>query len=395
MTISKRQQHLRASILETIYVRGPISRIDIAKLTKITPATTSSITSELLTKHLIQEIGEEENDTQKVGRKKILLKINPNHSYYIGSEITEKYFTFALTTNTGYLIDSQLVSISKDDLSTKGSQLYIDHLMAFIDKYQNFPISAIGIAVPGRYIENHPLIITDNQLWERFNLNVIKTQISYPIFISNNVNCMAIAQRLFSHSPNDDNFIFFHFKRGMHCSYMYNGHIYGRDNIVIGEIGHTIVSLDGELCSCGKKGCLQTYLGESWLIKKAKLIFDKVPDSLINTLVKEKSDITIETLLLAYDLGDTTIISLLNNAIKYLAQSLFNLSLLIDSKKIYLHSPLLSHPKLCQLLDDYIKVEPKLLQTQTAPVVEIVPYDILTGAKSAVGLAIQHSLLIP
>lgn len=394
MAISKKQKLLRATILETIYVKGPISRVDIAKDTHITPATTSSITSELLASGEILEIGEEESDIQKVGRKKILLTINPHHSFYIGSEITENYFTFTLTTNTGEMLTSYTTEISKSDLLVQGSQLYLYHLKKFISQNKEYSITAIGIAIPGRYLEGSKLIITDNQLWKDFRLDTIKKECPYPVYISNNVNCMAIAQRLFSPNQSDDNFIFFHFKRGMHCSYMYNGHIYGKNNAVIGEIGHTIVFLDGELCSCGKRGCLQTYLGEAWLLKKAKLLYENAPDSILKNIISTSEELSIEKLLLAYELGDPSILNLLHTAIKFLAQSLFNLSLLIDSQKIYLHSPLLSNPKLVKTLYEYITIEPKLLQTQIAPVVEIVPYNTFNCALSASGLAIQKWLLL-
>lgn len=99
---------------------------------------------------------------------------------------------------------------------------------------------------------------------------MIQSHFDKPLFFSNNVNCMAIGKRLFSRQQNDPNFAYFHFARGMHCSYIYDGNIYGKGNLMIGEIGHTVVSSEGEECSCGRKGCLQTFAGESWLIKKSK-----------------------------------------------------------------------------------------------------------------------------
>ncbi len=53
---------------------------------------------------------------------------------------------------------------------------------------------------------------------------------------------MAIGKRLFSRQQNNPNFAYFHFARGMHCSYIYDGNIYGKGNLMIGEIGHTVVS---------------------------------------------------------------------------------------------------------------------------------------------------------
>ncbi|HEW3514641.1 TPA: MarR family transcriptional regulator, partial [Streptococcus pneumoniae] len=53
MTLSKKQLQLRAKILETVYTLGPISRIEIATKTGITPATTSSITNDLIKENIL------------------------------------------------------------------------------------------------------------------------------------------------------------------------------------------------------------------------------------------------------------------------------------------------------------------------------------------------------
>lgn len=74
MNQTKKQAELRTIILDKIYAKGPISRIDISKETGITPATVSAITGSLIQEKLLYELGEDEEHT-KVGRKKILLGI--------------------------------------------------------------------------------------------------------------------------------------------------------------------------------------------------------------------------------------------------------------------------------------------------------------------------------
>ena len=87
---------------------------------------------------------------------------------------------------------------------------------------------------------------------------------------------MAIGKHLFSRQQNDPNFAYFHFARGMHCSYIYDGNIYGKGNLMIGEIGHTVVSSEGEECSCGRKGCYKL----CWRIlvnQKIKILYHQSP----------------------------------------------------------------------------------------------------------------------
>lgn len=70
MKTSKIQHRLRSSVLEQIYISGEISRTDIATATGITPATTTSITADLIQQGIVEEIGESTQVKPKVGRKK-------------------------------------------------------------------------------------------------------------------------------------------------------------------------------------------------------------------------------------------------------------------------------------------------------------------------------------
>ncbi|HEW3019448.1 TPA: ROK family transcriptional regulator [Streptococcus pneumoniae] len=390
MTLSKKQLQLRAKILETVYTLGPISRIEIATKTGITPATTSSITNDLIKENILLELGEDEHDTS-VGRKKILLDIQAKRFYYIGCELSEKHFTFALGDNLGNILKEEKEIVTKQLIQEKGNQLINQTLKQFLNNCSDYEIEAIGIALPGRYLDDYK-ITTNNPLWQHIDLEMIQSHFDKPLFFSNNVNCMAIGKRLFSRQQNDPNFAYFHFARGMHCSYIYDGNIYGKGNLMIGEIGHTVVSSEGEECSCGRKGCLQTFAGESWLIKKSKILYHQSPYSLLPSLAKNADDIDIQVILTAYQLGDTGIITLIHQALFYLSQTILNISMMIDSQKIYLHSPLLTNQHIIQKLYSEMNYKPKLLYNRL-PEVIIEPYNDFTAAHSAIALCLYHTIL--
>lgn len=390
MALSKKQLQLRAKILDTIYTRGPISRIEIATKTGITPATTSSITNDLIKENILLELGEDEHDTS-VGRKKILLDIQAQRFYYIGCELSEKHFTFSLGDNLGNIFKEDKQLVTKELIQEEGTNLIIQSLQTFIEKCRDYPIEAIGIALPGRYLDDYK-ITTNNPLWKEIDLDLLKSQVDLPVFFSNNVNCMAIGKRLFSRSQTDPNFAYFHFARGMHCSYIYNGKIYGKGNLMIGEIGHTVVSSEGENCGCGRKGCLQTFAGEAWLIKKAKILYQVSPHSILPSLVEDPDEIDIQTILNAYQLGDTGIITLIHQALLYLSQTILNISMMIDSQKIYLHSPLLANDTIIQKLYKELNYTPKLPYNRL-PEVIVEPYNDFTAARSAIGLCLYHTIL--
>ncbi len=394
MKLTKNQQKLRFKILDKIYAKGPISRIDISKETGITPATVSEITGNMIQENLIHEIGEVITEESKSGRKKILLGISPNHSFYIGTELSPKYISFCLTDNVGKILKEKIISLDTSNLNEiLTEEYYVNELNNFIKSCEEYSPKAVGIALPGHFDENNICIISNNSFWKNFNIKVILDNIDLPIYFENNVKCMTLAERLFTFTGIDSNFIFFHVGRGMFCSYMYNGNLYAKDNFLVGEIGHVVVHPDGELCECGKRGCLQTYGSEAWIIKKSQILFDNSEITYLKQLVTDKNKLTIETILKAYNLGDEGIIKILHSAIRYLSITINNLSMMIDCNKIIIHGELFNEPLLRNLLNELLNQNISLLSKHKKQDIIIKDYHNHNGSLSAAALCVSKHLI--
>ncbi|OCA86596.1 ROK family transcriptional regulator [Pradoshia sp. D12] len=394
MTLTTKQRELRTKILDKIYVHGPISRIEISNHTGITPATVSEITGSLLKENLIYELGEDSSENNKSGRKRILLDIAAHHSFYIGCELSEKYFSFCLSDNIGKIYAEKVIKFNagnKNDALTEAH--FIEELNHFIHCHHSYQPKAVGIALPGHFNDKSKTIYSNNTHWKNFNLGLLLENVELPIYFKNNVHCMANAERLFSKNHIDDNFIFFHVSRGMFCSYIYEGHTYGENKFLVGEIGHTIVHPDGELCECGKRGCLQTYASEAWIIKKSRILYESSNTTFLGQLTPDKHSITIETILSAYKMGDEGVTNILNNAIKYLSITINNLPMLIDTNKIILHGELFNEPVLNNLLSHYLNQNNILLPLSHTWDIAFKQYSDINGALGACSFAISNFLL--
>ncbi|ARE64771.1 ROK family protein [Enterococcus faecalis] len=388
MELTKKQKELCSEILNVIYPERPISRIDIAHKTGITPATVSFLTGIMIDKNLLYELGESQNETIKAGRRKILLDISQEHSFFIGAEISESFYSYVLTDNTGKIISKKIYSLNRSEMFCT-SDIFIKNLLSFY-KSLAVPISAIGIALPGHYNKSRQ-IITNNFKWSNFDLNKIIDSIKIPIFFDNNVNCMALAERFF-YSKKNENFIFFHIGRGIHCSYFYNNDIFSKENFLIGEIGHTVVNLDGQLCECGKRGCLQTYTSETWLLKSSQLIYRNSTSTFLHQLVDTETDISIEIILTAYDLGDPAILKLIDTALNYIALTLNNLNMILDSSKLFLHGKIFDNENIFQRLSQLLNINPKLLIYPKQEKIIKKNYQKINGAIGASALCIYKKL---
>ncbi|WP_164683194.1 ROK family transcriptional regulator [Streptococcus hyointestinalis] len=388
-----KQRELYAKVLDTIYTQRPISRVDISTFNGITPATVGNITKELLAEQLICEVGELDDHT--VGRKKILLDIKKNACYFLGVELTEKHFYAVITDNLGTILDTKDLEITDTDKAYTSS-FVIQFITEFLEKHAELSIKAIGMALPGHYDRQKgdaKHINTNNPVWRHVDLQELSHSFDIPVYYSNNGHCLIIAKRLFDKNTSQRNFIIFHVGRGMHCSYMYEGRIFSRYNPAIGEIGHTVVNPNGELCECGKRGCLQTYASNTWILKKARLLYRATDKSYLKSLVQNEEDLTLDHLLAAYELGDLGAMTLIDTAINYLVVSISNLTLLLDVEQIYLHGKFISYPKLADKILNTLNQTTKVLENQHFPDISVMPFSVFNGAVGAVGLCIDEYYL--
>lgn len=386
MKLTKKQKEIQAKILDVIYVRGPISRIDIAHETGITPATVSSTTSYLIEDKLIAEIGEDTKGGGS-GRRKILLDIKKEHKYFMGIELSEKFISLCLTDNKATILEQEILTLdSNEKVAILTTENIAALIKSFMEKYERINVSAIGVALPGHHTIKDNLLLTNNPIWNNIDLNKLREIIGMPMYFENNVKSMLIYKRFFGDSSIDENFILHHISRGIFCAYMYEGELYAQENRLVGEVGHTTIQVDGELCECGNRGCLQTFSSEAWIIKKAQYIYNHLETSYLRKIVSNSSEITFETVLTAYKLGDPLIINLLQDAIQAIATNIINLSMVIDAQTIFVHGNIYNEPDLVHLLEELVDQRKPLFKHENKPQLKVMPYNKINGALGACAL---------
>lgn len=391
MQLTKTQKINRSKILDKIYAKGPISRIDIATETGLTPATVTTLTGSFLEEGLIAEIGE---DSEMVGsgRRKILLDIQPNFSFFIGLELSEKFVTFCLMDNTGIIIEDKVIHIKTEERETLlSTDNIIKELKQFKEEVNSYEITAVGVALPGHYHTSDQVLLTNNPIWKSFDLKKLSDAVSVPMHFENNVKSMLYFERFFEKNFDDVSFVFFHVSRGIYSAHMYEGELYADKNNLVGEVGHTTIQVNGELCECGNKGCLQTFASENWMIRHGQIIFDHVQSSYLRQLVTNRNQITMDTLRTAYKLGDVLITDIFENAIQAISTSIINLTMTNDARIIYVHGSIFSEETLVDQLNAHISQRKPLFENEPNPRIQVIPYREINGAVGACSLCVAET----
>ena len=188
------QEINRSLVSSLIKEKGPISRADISKITKLTRATVSSIVGYLIKKDLIKEIG---LISSGVGRKAILLNLNSKAYYSIGVDLGTLHTRVAIVD----LIGTIERKIEYPTNYQQGKEKIIEQLIAAIHniiknsgiKWKK--IAGIGVAAPGLVDKKGTMLITTNLGWKNTPLgDILKKEFHIPVFVDNNVNAMALAE---------------------------------------------------------------------------------------------------------------------------------------------------------------------------------------------------------
>ncbi len=103
------------------------------------------------------------------------------------------------------------------------------------------------------------------------------------------------------------------------------GQIYDGFNGMGGEVGHMTVQKDGELCTCGRKGCWEAYASATGLIRLTKAALEKNPDSLLASVAAEMGRVSGRTAFLAARRGDAAGEAVVAEYLSYLACGAANL----------------------------------------------------------------------
>lgn len=375
-----------ASVLEFIYRRQSTSRIEIANNTGLTPALLTSITADLMERNFVVETGDEISGISGSGRKRKLLTLNASSGYLLGVEINMRGIFVALTDLVGTIVQSASTPFSSYNKININEEI-IKQIYICIKKINIDLILGAAIAIPGHFDYTNQTIISNNPLWKAFNLEKISACFPFPFTANNNVECMSLAEYLFNATNSPDKFLFYHIGHGIFCSFFNSSQLGFKENSYIGEIGHTVVDINGPICECGKKGCLQTYISESWLIKNAKLLYSSSSNNVLRTLVSSPDDISIETIIKAYELGDSFFINKIDLGIKLLSTSIANTLIIQDSDKIYLNSVLFKNQFFKNQIISQIQEQLHFIPTKRSIDIEITEFDHFRGAKGAAALA--------
>lgn len=109
---------------------------------------------------------------------------------------------------------------------------------------------------------------TDLPLWAGVHLQpVLEDRLGLPVFVDKDANFAALAEWTWGAGRGTRDFFYVNCGNGIGGALLIDGKVYRRGNGLTGEIGHIVLDEGGELCRCGGRGCLSTFVSEPYLLR--------------------------------------------------------------------------------------------------------------------------------
>jgi N-acetylglucosamine repressor len=326
----------RSLILNIIREKGPISRAEIAKITKLTPPTVSNLVKELLESKLVIEsdLGESQG-----GRKPTMLVINAKEFYIIGIDVGIETLKGVIADLNANIVTKKAVPISRPitnegfiDLMKTCIRQLLDEGNIEYDKYLGIGIGMHGVVdvntgtslfAPNLQLRHIPLKV---ELEKEFNM-LVK--------VENDARAMALGESWFGNGNGADDIVCVNVGSGIGAGVIINGKLFHGEHFISGEVGHMTIDIDGPKCSCGNYGCLQTFASGPAIAERAKREILLGKESLIAEMVN--GDLDLIDGKIVYDAalkGDALSIEILSEAGRYLGIGLTNIIHMLNPKKI-------------------------------------------------------------
>ena len=380
---------LRKRIFDHVRAMGLVPRVQIARDLGISPSSVTTLTSELIEAGLLEEtpVPREAPDPGR-GRPPVALGVAGGAHHVAGLKLSDREHTAVVMDFAGNLVAKVALPQTPGAMSAAA---FIDAAERLLDKVlanaglSRAGLSHIGIGLPGFVSSGEGRVYWSSVLTER-GVDLAATaagRFGLPVTIDNDANLVALAELWFGAGRDAPDFAVVTIEHGLGMGVVINHRVYRGANELGTELGHMKVQLDGALCRCGQRGCLEAYVADYALAREAT--------TALNWMHKDGQDMTvlIESLYDHAKAGNASARSIFRRAGRYLAVGLSNVVNLFDPGVIILSGE--------RLRFDYLYADDTLAEMKnlvlnadrTPPPVEIHAWGDMLWAHGAAALALS------
>lgn len=317
----RRRIALKQTIVKELYQQGELSIFRLSQTIKMSTPTITRAVEELIEEQLIREVGIGESTG---GRRPSLFGINPSSRYVLGIDLERSFVRMGI-------FDFANQPVSEIHELNEGLDTHPDILQFISEKVSELmeaygieeaKMLGIGISLPGLIDVKTGLSYTYLNTG-RPAAEVLSEKTGFPVFIEHDTRAMAWGEQAFGLARGFQNVLCLNAGSGIGLSMILNGKIYLGHSGYSGEFGHIQIEPNGQLCHCGKIGCIETLASGKSMVVRARQEMAGGAVTQLNSMIEgDLSRLNIKLIMAAARKGDQFAIDLLARAGESLGKGL-------------------------------------------------------------------------
>ena len=187
-------------------------------------------------------------------------------------------------------------------------------------------IAYVGVGSPGTCNADTGIVEYSNNLqFEKLPLrDMLGGMLDKAVYIENDANAAALGEALAGAAKGAQSCVCITLGTGVGGGIIIDGKIYGGFNFAGAELGHTVIMVDGELCTCGRFGCWEAYASATALINQTRRAMVNHPDSAMWSIAEDLDKVNGRTAIDVMPAGGPEAAQVVDHYIKYIATGLIN-----------------------------------------------------------------------
>lgn len=256
--------HNRSLVLAMLYHEGPMSRSELARATGLTAPTVSALVTALEEDDLVADIGPREGGA-RLGKPASLVRIEDDAVNLVVLDLSHNdRFSGAVLNLRGVVVERREVPLG-DALGADAHDL-VHRLTSDLVEAAPRRVLGIGVASPGLIDDTGTIRLASHLGWRDLPLAAELTErFGLPAHVGNDVNLAALGVLHFRDAQTRSLMVI-SLENGVGAGLIVDGNRVEGDQFAAGEIGHVTVDEDGELCVCGRRGCLDPVISAPHLL---------------------------------------------------------------------------------------------------------------------------------
>lgn len=329
----------KKQIMNCLHSCGNISAPQLSKYLRISLPTCIALLNDLISIGYVENIGIGESSG---GRKPTLYGLPDNQFYVIACDFGRFSANMAILDCFNHFVTSIIEidthiddSLLTEKLYNAAQKLMSDH------QIPDEKIYGIGVDMPGLIDSSAGINYTIQENDRQNIMHDLQQKFRKLVYVDNDARMHAYGEYRFGAAKEYQDAIVIHWGWGLGLGIFVNGKLFSGNNGFAGEFSHIPVVENGELCICGKRGCLETIASSNTIMKRVQKGFaDNEISSLINQFESHQEIVTPEDVINAARQGDEFSISILSEVGKAMGKGLSYIIQLLNPEVIVLSGPL-------------------------------------------------------